>query len=282
MICVEELIDTSGGRQSNKTGIGVAPGYLDPLRDQGAVQSHKRNDIADCTQSHEIQPAEQIRLGESAAVATSLPERAVYRDNEQKGHTYGGQLAVPTALVEPVRIDDRGGARQQRLGDVMIDNDHLKPGIGGLGQWQMSRCTAIDGDDYPHTFIPQAQQRWGVRTVTLVQPVWHVDPCPGSDGREEPRQQRRGGGPVDVVIAEDADRLAVARRTHEPRGSNFHIAQMRRIRELLAKTWGKKTGRLVQIDAALRKQPADDVGQSQSLGDRLPDAVVPIAHSPAA
>jgi hypothetical protein len=39
---------------------------------------------------------------------------------------------VRAVLVEPVRVDDRDSPGQQRFGDVMIDDDHLEPGLLGI------------------------------------------------------------------------------------------------------------------------------------------------------
>jgi len=97
---------------------------------------------------------------------------------------------------------------------------------------------AIDSDHDAYPFLPQAQQRRGVRPVALAQAIGYVDPGRSSGSGEEPRQQRRGCRAIDVVIAEDAYRLAVAHGVDEPRRSRVHVAQMRRVGQLVAQPGG--------------------------------------------
>ena len=83
-------------------------------------------------------------------------QRAIDGDDEQKGHADGRQAAVRAGLVQSVRVDHRSGTRQQRLGDMMIDDDDVEPAFRGFGQRQMRRGAAIDGDDDPYPLRPQA------------------------------------------------------------------------------------------------------------------------------
>ena len=147
MIGVDRLVDAGDRGQRGEARVGAAPRDLDPLRDQRAVDPGERNDIADRAERHQIEPLQQVGLGSAAAVPAGLAQRAVDRDDQQKGDADRRQRAMRAALVEPVRVDDRDGARQQRLGDVMIDDDDLEPGLGGVGQRQMRSRAAIDGDD---------------------------------------------------------------------------------------------------------------------------------------
>ena len=65
-------------------------------------------------------------------------------------------------LVEPVRVDDRGRARQRRFADMVVDDDDFEPGIGRVGKRLMRIGPAIDGDHDAHPLLAQAQQGRGV------------------------------------------------------------------------------------------------------------------------
>ena len=184
-------------------------------------------------------------------------------------------------LVEPVRVDDGEGPRQQRFGDVMIDDDHLEPGLRGVIQRQMGRSAAIDGHDDPHALVAQAQQSRGVRAVALAQPIRNIDPSSRSGRRKEPRQQRSGGRAVDIVIAKDADRLTVMHRADKPRHGSIHVAQMRGIGQLVAQARRQEARRVVEIDAALRQQPPDNLGHCEPLGNSFSCPCIAIAQAPA-
>ena len=264
-----------------RPGIVAAPRDLDSLRDQSAVDTGERHHIADRAERHQIEPLQEVRLGSAGTVPAGPAQLAIDRDDQQKGDADRRQRAVRAALVEPVRVDDRDGPRQQRLGDVMIDDDHLEPGLRGVRQRQMRRRAAIDGDDDPHALVAQAQQSRGVRAVALAQPVRDIDPGSRPDRRKEPRQQRRRGRAVDIVIAKDADRLAVVHRADEPRHGSIHVAQMRGIGQLVAQARRQEARRVVEIDAALRQQPPDDLGNPEPLGDRLSRSASPSREPPA-
>ena len=55
-------------------------------------------------------------------------------------------------VVQPVRIYHGQGARQSRLGYVMIDDDDFQPRSGGLLQRLEGGYPAIDGNDNRDSF----------------------------------------------------------------------------------------------------------------------------------
>src|SRR6516165_5743741 len=172
-------------------------------------------------------------------------------------------------LVEPVRVDDGCRARQLRFGHMMIDNDDLEPGRGGIGEGQMGVRPAIDGDDEARSFRAETQQRRRVWAVAFAQTIRNVDARPASDGCKKTHQQRRRCRAVDIVVAEDSDGLALAHGSHEPCRRSLHVAQMRRVGELVAQARCEKTVRMVMVDAALSEQPTNNFRQCQAYGDRL-------------
>jgi hypothetical protein len=89
MISVDRLVYPGDSRQCGEAGVGRPPGDLDPLRDQRPVDPREGDDIADRAERYQIQPAEEVGLGAAAAVPARLAQRAVDRDDEQKGGDSG-------------------------------------------------------------------------------------------------------------------------------------------------------------------------------------------------
>ena len=226
MIGVNGCADAGHGGQRGEAGVVASPRDLGSLGDESPVDAGERNHIADCAERHQIEPLQQVRLGSGGIVPAGPAQLAIDRDSQQKSDPDRRQRAVRTALVEPVRVDDRDRPRQQRFGDVMIDDDHLEPGLCGIRQRQMGRRAAIDGYDNAHALVAQAQQGRGIRAVALAQPIRDINPCTRPGRRKEPRQQRGRGRAVYIVIAKDADGLAVMHRADEPPHGNIHAAQV--------------------------------------------------------
>ena len=162
----------------------------------------------------------------------------------------------------------------------MVDDDHVEPGLGRGGERLVRGGAAIDRDDDMGTVGLEAQQGGRVGAVTLAQPVRHIDRGVAADCREEAQQQGRRGRAIDVVVAEHHDALALADRAHQALDRRRHVAQMRRIGQLIAQPRRQKQRRFIRAEAALRQQPADDFGQSQALGDCRCHAILGGARAP--
>ncbi len=133
----------------------------------------------------------------------------------------------------------------------MIDDNDFEPVFGGFGERQMGGGAAIDGDDNPRALRAQPPQGDAVGAIAFAQAVRDVDSGADADRREEPGEKRRGGGAVDIVIGENSDGFAVADGADEARGGDFHVAQMRGVRQLIAQSGSEKPRGMIEIDAAL-------------------------------
>jgi len=135
----------------------------------------------------------------------------------------------------------------------MIDDDDIETGPGGFRQRQMRRRAAINGHDDPNPLFAQTQQGRSVGAIALMNPIGHVGPAAPSDGGKEAREQGGRSRTVDIVIAKDADRFAIAHGPDQPRRRRLHVDQMRRIGEQVAQARREEPRRVIAIDPALRQ-----------------------------
>ena len=106
--------------------------------------------------------------------------------------------------------------REQARALVMVDDDHVEPGRLGLLERLERLRAAIDADRDARAARLQLDQRLARRAIALHQPVGDVDDRLGAEPAQQQHQQRRAGRAVDVIIAEDGDRLAALDRVGEP------------------------------------------------------------------
>jgi hypothetical protein len=87
-------------------------------------------------------------------------------------------------------------------------------------------------------------------------------------GAQEFGEERRAAGAVDVVVAEDRDRLPALDGIGEARGRGFHVAQLVRIRHEVAEAGAKEARHLVHGNAAAGEHAGEHVRQPMRLRDR--------------
>ena len=114
---------------------------------------------------------------------------------------------------------------------MMIEDDDIEPGRLRRRQGLVRRDPAIDGEDQADAFAMQAQQSIGVGTVALGDPVRHIEAQRRAEGGEIAVQDGGRGRTVDIVVAENRNRLFAFQRRNDPVDGGIHILQMRRIRQ---------------------------------------------------
>ncbi len=164
---------------------------------------------------------------------------------------------------------------------MVVDHDDLEPGGRGGRQRLEGGDAAVDGDDQPHAFGLEGQQRRQVRAIALLHPVGDIDADRPAGRGEEAGEQRRGGGAVDVVIPEDGDRLPRLHRSREAVGRLVHVEEARGIGQQFAQGRAEEALRRLGRDAPSGEQAAHDLRQRQTLGDGEPRPLLAAARPPA-
>ena len=180
-------------------------GDLQPLADEGAVEALERHHIADGAERHEVEPAQKIGHPVALPPATQLTARG---DEEKKGDPHRGQVAHRARLVPTVRVDDGQRLRQLRLGRVVVDDDDLLAGGGAVRQRREGGGAVVQAEDQAAAGPGQPVERSRAGAVAVDQPVGDEDDGIDPEGAGEADEERRRGGAVDVVVADDAEPLA--------------------------------------------------------------------------
>ena len=164
----------------------------------------------------------------------------------------------------------------------MIDHDHLQAALGGERQRLERGGAAIERDHQPAALRREALERLRVGAVALEQAIGHVDHGLALDRLQIAREQRHRGRAVDVVVAEQADRLAGDDRVGQPLDRAVEVVQMRRVGQRVAQPRRDEGRHAVEREAAAGQDPADHLGQLDALADRERQRGVVIAPAPAA
>ena len=184
-------------------------------------------------------------------------------------------------LVEPVGIDDRVRRRKLRLAHVMIDHDHREPGVRRHRERGEGGRAAVDRDDEPDALGLEAQKGRRIRAVALLEAVGDVDADGHAEGGEEALQKCGRGSTIDIVIPEDADRLARHHGVGDARGGTLHVAQVEGVGQKRAERGVQEGLRLLEADAAPREHARHGLRQLETLRQRQRRAIVEPARRPA-
>ena len=152
-----------------------------------------------------MQHAEQIRLRHFAAPESAAAQFPVDRDQRHQHETDRGEMAEAGEIVGPVRIHQRVDLRQFIAALMMIDHDHRHAEPPRFGQRLEAGGAAIHRHQQRGALARKHADGLDIGAVALKDPVGNMDQRIEPAMAQVPRQQRRRGGAVDIVIAEDRD-----------------------------------------------------------------------------
>ena len=135
----------------------------------------------------------------------------------------------PERSSRPVRVHHRDRRRQRLVGLVVVDDDHVHAQALRLFQRLDAGGAAIDGHDQRGAAGGERAHRLDIRAIALEQPVGDVDQRIEAAAAQEQAEQGGRGGAVDIVIAEDRDRLAAHRGVGNARGRRLHCGEHIRV-----------------------------------------------------
>ncbi len=254
--------ETGGVEEGGEPPPAAAAHHRQPLAHEGPVEAVQRHDVGDGGQRHEVEPRHQVGNGEP--VAAQAP---VERHQRQEDHAGGAEMAEAREVVEAVRVDE-GVHRREHLGRaVMVEHHHVHAEAPGLGQGLVPGGAAIDGDEEGRALLGEHPHRRDVGAVAFRDAVGDVEPVGHAEVAQRARQQGGTRRPVDVVIAEDRDLLALLDRDGEPVGRGLHVDQHGGVGQEVAQARLEEARHGMEIDPAAGQHPGQHLRQAVALRD---------------
>ena len=248
--------------------------------DEGAVEAGERDHVADRAERHEVEPLQQRRLGPRGE-GTPLAQHAGDRHQDDEGDADGRQMLERARLVDPVGVDHGQGGGERLLASMMVDHDHLEPQLGGLAQRLERGGAGVQRDDQAAATLGELGQDARIRPVAVAHPVGDLDLDRDAERAQVARHQCGRGGPVDVVVADQAHPLRRQNRRGQPLGGAIEIVQVRRVGQPVAHARVEVRRRLAGADAAPGQHAAEHLGHPVLLADRQRRRLVAGAQPPA-
>ena len=138
-------------------------------------------------------------------------------------------MAEPGKIVGAVRVDDSDRLRQFLIGLMMVDHHHVEAELLGFVKRLLAGGAAVDRDQQARPLVGKRPDGVDVWTVTFEDSVRDMDDRIEAALAQIVREQRRRCRPVDVVVAENRDRLAVLRGVGQTRCRRLHVGELVRI-----------------------------------------------------
>ena len=177
-------------------------------------------------------------------------------------------MAEAREIVGPVRIHQRIDLGQFVAALMMIDHDHRHAEPPRFGQRLEAGGAAIHRHQQRRALAGEHAHRLDIGAVAFENPVGNMDQRIEPAMAQMPGQQRRRGGAVDVVVAEDRDLLAARRRVRDALGGGFHLRHGVGIGHQFADGRIEKILDRVDLDIAPRQHPRQHFRQLIALRDR--------------
>ncbi len=228
-----------------------------------------------------VQHAEQVRLrplGSPEAAATQL---AIHRHQRDQHEADGCEMAEAGEIVSPVRVHQRIDLGEFIAGLVMVDHDDRHAKLPRFRQRLEAGGAAIDGHEQRRALGGKTAHRLDVRPIAFEDAVGDVDQRVEPAMAQMPGEQRRRGGAVDVVIAEDRDLLATRGCIGDSQRRRLHLRDGVRIGHQLANRRIEEVLDFVERDVAASQHPCQHLRQLVALRDRQrprrPPCIEPVA-----
>ena len=191
---------------------GVADMIAAAHRDQAfchksAVEPDQGRHVGDGAERDVMQHAEQIRLRHLGGPESPRAQFPVDRDQRHQHQANRGEMAEAGEIVRAVRVHQRIDDRQLVAALMMVDHDHRHAEPLRLGQRLEAGGAAIDGDQQRRALFGEHAHGFDVGAVAFENAIGNVNQRIEPAMAQMPRQQRRRGRAVDIVVAEDRDLL---------------------------------------------------------------------------
>ena len=241
--------------QRSVTNVVTAAQRDQPLGNERAVQSCQHGDVSNSAKRHMMERVEQVGFRPDVAPEIAGTQFAVHRHQRHEDKTDGGEMTKTGQIVEPVRIDQRIDHRKLVAALVMVDHHYVHPEALRLRQRLDAGGATIDRDQERRAFVRKAAHGFDVRAIAFEDAVRNMDQRIETRVAQMPGQQRRRGGAIHVIVAENRNLLTARRRICDPLGGHFHVRHCQGIGQQLADGRIEKVFHRIDVDATPGDNP---------------------------
>ena len=246
-----------------------------------AVFAHEGHNVGDGAEGDEVEGVFEVGLDARRRKPVLLAQHPPQGDREVEGHADGAEHLAAARAVDAVRVDHRRRLWQLDGHGVVINDDDVDAALLCVDDFVVVGDAAVDGDHEPAARVVQAIDARARQPVALDEPVG--DRARGTDAAvgEEVGQQCGRGDAVDVVVAEDADRLIGFDAVADTFKSGIDAGEPQRIGQVL-QTRLQIVGGLRSVgDAAADEHASKGRRQLRRSGDGVDDVASDLALAPA-
>ena len=196
---------------------------MSPLATKARLRPMSGHHVGDGAEGDQMQERQQVGLAPRGGPEIAPTQFAAQRHQREECEADGGEMAEAGQIVGAVRIDDGHRRRQFLVSLMVIDHHRVEAELLCLAQRLHAGRAAIDGDQQLDAALGEGADRLDVRPVALENPVGNMHQRIEPAMPQIAREQRRSGGTIDVIIAEDSDALLARHRLREARGRRLHV-----------------------------------------------------------
>jgi hypothetical protein len=202
------------------------------VTDHDAILVAERNDVGNGSQRHEVKKVEDGGRGVKRAQTVSFTS-AVKALNELEGDADPGEVleGIGTSGLAGIKDGVCGRKMSRRL--VMVGNNERQAEITPFLDLSGVGDAAVHGEDEFPAFGGECAETVGMKTIALLYAVGNIES--ETVGKLSQIGEEQGGSchAVDVVIAEDEDRLSFPQGVEEEADGIFHTEHAERVVELV-------------------------------------------------
>ena len=206
----------------------------------------------------------EIGLG-AVAKPSPLTQFPVDRDNGHECHAYGCQVSQSAGAVGPVRIDECRGVGQFAGHLMVIEHDDVDSRLARQAQGLVCRDAAIHGHHRTCTPLLQGSEGIDARSVSLLPAIGNMDHRFRADAIKVTHEKGRRRGAIDIVVAEDTDRLSRFDGIRDAPDGARHVDHAERIGHQVLHAGFEKSLDVIGLHAPGRQKAGQDFRQVETL-----------------
>ncbi len=169
------------------------------------VKAVQRHDVRNCAKRHKMQERQEVGLGSQVGPEVAPTQLSRHGNQSQEYQSDRSKVAKARKVVGAVGVNHRDGLRQFFITLVMINHHRFDAEPFGLRKWLEARDATIDSNQQLYAPLGERPDCIDVRAVAFKDAIGNMDDRVQPAVAQVTGQQRRCGGAVDIVVAENGN-----------------------------------------------------------------------------